>query len=184
MNKTLGLMGVLWCCAQALAGNNSPALSEQLSASLFSQLIGDWQITDQSLDQQGQWQPGPGASWVFYPVLNGHAIQDDWISPPTDQPAPDSGRQYGTNIRIYNPREQRWEMAWMSVKGQQVDTFYATEDERHIIMTGQFNGRSSRITLYEITAVSFQWKLEFHDEADDSWLEVYRIQGQRSVKAP
>lgn len=185
MNKT-GLMMVL--VGSLLAGGvqaaESVKLSEQIQSSLFSQLLGHWQISDQSLDANGQWQPGPGADWHFYPILNGQAIQDDWVSPPAGEAEPAGGRQYGTNIRIFNPGKQRWEMAWASVKGQQIDTFYATEQQGQVVMTGQFNGRSSRITFFDIGPEAFHWKLEFNDPEDSSWQEVYRIQGRKLVTAP
>lgn len=93
-------------------------------------------------------------------------------------PEPKGGRQFGTNIRIFNPAEQRWEMAWASSKGQKVDTFTATENDGQIIMTGQFNGNTSRITFFDFKADSFDWKLEYQP-ADKTWLEVYRIKGVR-----
>ncbi len=158
-------------------------LSEQLEHSLMKKLLGQWEIADSAINAEGQWQAGPGASWHFYTILNGHAVQDDWISPPLHKPAPEAGRQYGTNIRIYNPKQNRWEMAWASVKGQQVDTFTATESDAQIVMTGLFNGRSSRITFFNIQANSFDWKLEFQQaEPESTWSEVYRIQAKRAVK--
>jgi len=157
-------------------------LSNQLNNSLMKKLLGEWEITDSSLNQQGQWQAGNGASWHFYPILNGQAVQDDWIAPALDQPEPEAGRQYGTNIRIFNPKETRWEMAWASVKGQKVDTFTAIETDDAIIMSGLFNGNTSRITFFDIQANSFAWKLELQ-QPDKTWLEVYRIKGKRVVKS-
>ena len=55
---------------------------------LFSSLIGEWAIEDFSLSNNGDWQPAGGADWNFYPILNGAAIQDDWISPSMDKPEP------------------------------------------------------------------------------------------------
>lgn len=153
-------------------------LSKQLSNSLMKNLLGEWVISDSSLDKQGQWQAGKGASWHFYTILNGQAIQDDWIAPALDQPEPETGRQFGTNIRIYNPKENRWEMAWASVKGQKVDTFTAIEHDGAIIMSGQFNGQTSRITFYDIKTNNFAWKLELQ-QPNELWLEVYRINGTR-----
>ena len=157
-------------------------LSEQLENSVMKKMLGKWEITDSSLNQQGQWQAGNGASWHFYTILNGYAVQDDWVAPALDKPEPEAGRQYGTNIRIFNPKENRWEMAWASVKGQQVDTFTAIEQDGAIIMSGQFNGNTSRITFYNIEANKFDWKLELQ-QANETWLEVYRIQGKRAVKS-
>jgi len=174
----------LWLLTGPVQAAEPEGLSEHVRNSLSSQLLGHWQISDQSLDANGDWQPGPVADWHFYPILNGHAIQDDWISPPASEAEPANGRQYGTNIRIYNPQQQRWELAWASVKGQQIDTFEATEQQGRIVMTGEFNGRSSRITFFAITAASFHWKLEFENPEDSSWQEVYRIQGQRLITTP
>ncbi len=153
-------------------------LSEQLENSLMKKLLGHWQITDSSKTPKGQWQAGQGATWHFYPILNGHAVQDDWVSPPLNVTEPKGGRQFGTNIRIYNPVEQRWEMAWASSKGQKVDTFTAEEKEGQIIMSGLFSGKESRITFYNLEANTFEWKLEYK-QANASWLEVYRIHGVR-----
>jgi hypothetical protein len=155
-------------------------LSKQLNNSLMKNLLGKWEITDSSLNQQGQWQAGNGASWHFYTILNGYAVQDDWVAPALDKPEPEAGRQYGTNIRIFNPKENRWEMAWASVKGQKVDTFTAIEQDGAIIMSGQFNGNTSRITFYDIQSNSFAWKLEMQ-QANETWLEVYRIKGKRKI---
>jgi len=162
--------------------NQHELLSEALDQSLMKQLLGHWQIEDSSPDVEGIWQPGPGASWHFYPILNGHAVQDDWISPPLNQPAPASGRQYGTNIRIYNPKKSQWEMAWASSKGQQVDTFVATETGATIIMTGLFNGQNSRITFFAITENTFSWKLEIK-QPSGHWSEVYRIKASRLIQS-
>lgn len=180
-----------WCrlfawvllCSVAAVGAKEPPLSDQLNHSLMRHLLGHWQIQDSTKSADGQWQAGAGASWHFYPILNGHAVQDDWISPPLDQPAPTDGRQYGTNIRIFNQAENRWEMAWASIKGQQVDTFIATETADAIIMTGEFNGQNSRITFFHVEPTHFSWKLEF-ELTPEVWTEVYRIEGTRPESDP
>ncbi|WP_223787494.1 hypothetical protein [Marinicella meishanensis] len=183
VNGKIRLLAAFLLCAVGAAWAKEPTLSAQMEASLMKALLGEWQIQDSSLGTDGQWQAGPGADWHFYPILNGHAVQDDWISPPLRQPAPASGRQFGTNIRIFNPAENRWEMAWASVKGQQVDTFMATETAESIIMTGEFNGQNSRITFYDIQPERFSWKLEY-ETAPAVWTEVYRIQGTRAPAEP
>ena len=171
------LVFVLSTASQAEAGQ----LSAQIENSLLKKLLGNWEISDSSLDPQGQWQPGQGASWHFYPILNGHAIQDDWVAPALSQAEPDSGRQYGTNIRIYNPKRNQWDMAWASIKGQKVDTFTAVEKAASIIMSGQFNEATARITFFNLKAHSFEWKLELK-QANETWLEVYRLSAKRRVK--
>jgi hypothetical protein len=183
MKSSIVIWTVVACMVSGASRADLGLLSDQLQNSVMSELIGHWQIADSSLNQQGQWQAGVGASWHFYPILNGHAIQDDWIAPALDQPEPENGRQYGSNIRIFNPKENQWEMAWASVKGQKIDTFTAEERDGTIIMTGQFNGQNSRITFYNVSKQSFDWKLEF-EQADKSWSEVYRIKGERVTTTP
>lgn len=144
----------------------------------FAPLIGDWVIQDYQRDANGDWQPGAGADWRFYWILDGHAIQDDWIAPGRASEAPESGRQYGTNIRIYNPKQDRWEMAWASSKGQKVDTFTATRTDQGILMEGVFAGNPSRILFHDLRENRFSWNLRVAD-AEGQWQEVYRIEGTR-----
>jgi len=146
----------------------------------FATLLGAWDIKDYSLDKNGKWQQGVGADWNWYTILDGHAIQDDWIQPPVSVKVDNGKRQYGTNIRIYNPKKQQWEMAWASNGGKKIDTFVATKQGDNIVMTGLFNGFNSRITFFNMKINSFDWKLEYQSKIDATiWNEVYRIKGSR-----
>ncbi len=145
----------------------------------FGRLVGEWKITDWSVDAKGKRQDGPGANWNFYWILGGTAIQDDWISPGYDKPAPEKGRQFGTNIRIYNPKTKQWEMAWMSNSGAKLDTFKATGSEKDMVMRGFYNGAETKITFYDIGANRFSWKMEKQAQATAKWTLVYRIEARR-----
>ncbi len=147
--------------------------------SQFAGLVGNWKIDDSYLDKDGKWQPAGGAQWKFYWILGGTAIQDDWISPALDKPAPKAGRQFGTNIRIYNPAQNRWEMAWASNSGRKIDTFNAVAEGKSVVMSGFFNGADSRITFFNIKPQSFDWKLEQQDKKSGKFNETYRIKGKR-----
>lgn len=153
---------------------NAPNETQQ-----FAQLLGKWQVKDFQLQKDGSWKPGKGADWNWYTILDGHAIQDDWISPSMGTKVENSQRQFGTNIRIYNPKLERWELAWASKFGQQVDTFTAKKVGNDLQMLGLFSGTDSKITFFEITPTSFRWKLETRKSETDKWLEVYRIEGVR-----
>ncbi|TQV73648.1 hypothetical protein FLL45_12300 [Aliikangiella marina] len=150
---------------------------------LFSGLIGQWSIDDYSLNAKGEWQPAGGADWHFYPILNGTAIQDDWISPSMSKPAPAQGRQFGTNIRIYNQKEKRWHMAWIANTGQKVESFKAIEQDGKIIMLGHYQGANTRITFFDINQNSFSWMMERETHANTKdkkiWQTIYKIQGTR-----
>ncbi len=162
----------------AMATDQPSQKQVTMDNTLLKKMLGNWHIEDWSLGQDGQWQAGPGADWNWYLILDGKAIQDDWISPALGTPTANATRQFGTNIRIYNPKEQRWEMAWMSSNGKKLDTFFATETESQVVMKGFYAGAESKITFFNITKLSFDWKLE-QQQKDDSWLEIYRIKGKK-----
>ena len=147
----------------------------------FHDLIGKWEIQDEILTPEGTFQSGQGAQWHFYEILNGQAVQDDWIAPPfgTELTA-NQKRQFGTNIRIYNPEQQRWEMAWASSSDRKIDVFTATTSDDRITMTGNFNGAPSRITFFDITANTFSWSLERQSVTEDQWRVVYRMEAKRN----
>jgi hypothetical protein len=89
-----------------------------------------------------KWQPAGGAQWKFYWILGGTAIQDDWISPAPDKPAPKVVRQYGSNIRIFNAKLKRWEMAWAANNGGEIDTFNAVAEGKSVVMSGFSTART------------------------------------------
>jgi len=150
-----------------------------IETSQFGQLVGKWAITDSGIDKKGNWKAGPGADWNFYWILNGTAIQDDWISPSLDKDEPKTGRQFGTNIRIYNPKLKRWEMAWASNNGAKVDTFKAKAEGESVVMKGFYAGAETKITFFNISKNHFSWKMEQQNKATKAWKEVYRIEGDR-----
>ncbi|MCJ8268158.1 MAG: hypothetical protein MJK04_02035 [Psychrosphaera sp.] len=152
----------------------APAQTSQLAG-----LIGNWKIDDYFLNKEGKWVFAGGAQWKFYWILGGTAIQDDWIAPAPDKPAPKAGRQYGTNIRIFNPKLKRWEMAWASNTGGKIDTFNAVAQGESVVMSGFFNGADSRITFYDIKKDRFSWKLEQQIKDSGKFKEIYRIKGSR-----
>ncbi len=145
----------------------------------FGQLVGVWDITDETLQSDGTWKADSGAEWIWYYVLDGHAIQDDWIAPARHVPTAETPRQYGTNLRIYDPAAERWDLAWISNTDRKLSTFTATMQDDALVMRGTTaNGQASRITFFDITPTTFEWKLELGQE-DGSWTEVYRIHGVR-----
>ncbi|BDX08685.1 hypothetical protein [Planctobacterium marinum] len=104
---------------------NAPKETQQ-----FEPLLGQWAITDFNLTADGRWQKGQGADWHWYTIFDGHAIQDDWIAPALNQDIPDSERQFGTNIRIFNPKENHWELAWMSKKRTAAEYLHGQYDKQ------------------------------------------------------
>ncbi len=154
---------------------NAPAETKQ-----YAPLLGQWSITDSSIDKDGNWIQGPGADWNWYTILDGNAIQDDWIQPPLDIEVEQGKRQYGTNIRIYNPKEKHWEQIWTSISGRKIDRFTAVGKDGTIVMRGFYANNEARITFYNLKENTFDWKMEFQSKTDENiWTEVYRIHGIR-----
>lgn len=144
----------------------------------FGQLIGHWRAEQTIRNRDGSWSDKKThAEWRWYYILEGHAIQDDWISLSKDE---DSGQTaasvVGTNIRIYNPKEQQWVMAWIDKNSRRLATFTAVFENENIIMTGTDNqGRLGRNTFHNITENSFDWKKEWTSDNGETWFEVARI---------
>jgi hypothetical protein len=158
--------------------SRNPAAPAQLDA--MASLIGEWAITTETRQQDGTWQASDGAQWNFYFILDGHAIQDDWIAhgaPVGDPPM----MQLGTNIRIYDTAEERWEMAWIANAARSLSIYMATnEPDGSVVMSSYFGvPNMRRITFFDMQADSFEWKLEFSNDEGETWLEVFRIHGAR-----
>ncbi len=87
------------------------------------------------------------ALWRWYFILDGHAIQDDWIKLEEGNRA-----VVGTNIRIFNPEEEQWQMAWIDTTNRRLATFTAVSEGDTIVMTGHnAQGRMVRNTFSNIT---------------------------------
>lgn len=197
--RTTGRLSVISCCAISLlvllsfnssANPNSTDTEinvQQMSKMAPSQtmhygrLVGNWEIKDQSLGKDGKWVDGPGANWNFYWILGGNAIQDDWISPGYKTPAPEKGRQFGTNIRIFNPKSNQWDMAWIANTGKKVDTFKATSNEQSMVAGGVYNNQPTRISFFDITDKRFSWKMEKQDPKTKEWQAIYKIEGYKMI---
>lgn len=150
----------------------------------FGRLAGIWDVEMDVRRPDGSWSEEPlVAEWRFRYVLDGFAVQDDWYAPPPGAPAGDGPSQRGTNLRIYDPEAERWEVAYASNTQKQLSTFEArAEGEDRIVMTGlHASGHSSRTTFYDVTAESFAWMMEFQGLGEDpeAWTEVARVRAVR-----
>lgn len=142
----------------------------------FGQYIGDWDIEDEQLAQDGSgWQKGAGAIWNFVCIGEGTAIQDFWI--PNDGPV-------GTNLRTYNRDTGSWDIAW-TIKGMPGPGFAhitaKAQDDGSIVMkyVAPIPKPMRRITFFPATAEAWKWQLEVSSDDGETWTEVYRISANR-----
>lgn len=145
----------------------------------FGRYIGDWNIQDWSFSPEGKWVEQQGARWNFTCVGNGVAVQDFWM--------PNTGG-FGTNLRIYDPKTEQWEIAWSATGAPGFSHIRAREDENgnvvmHYVSPPQTPPR--RITFYQPTAQGWDWLLEMDlpvtgaEDGATQWRGVYKIKATK-----
>lgn len=147
----------------------------------LARLFGIWDAFQVKRNRDGGWSADTThAEWHWYPILDGHAVQDDWISLGPDTGSTESRQVVGTNIRIYNAEEKQWHMAWIDKTNRRLAIFTATHDGDMIVMNGNnANGRKVRNTFFDISGLSFRWKQEWTFDQGETWVEVARIACRR-----
>ena len=140
----------------------------------FGQYLGDWDIRDWQLSQDGSsWTEQAGARWVFVCVGNGVAVQDFWL--------PKTGGT-GTNLRIYEPDSDSWNIAWAVSSKPGFSHIEAKQDESGDIVMhykAPIPNPLRRITFHPAEKDSWNWKLEMSSDGGETWREVYRIEATR-----
>lgn len=147
----------------------------------FGRYIGDWDIADESLSRTDgtTWQPGNGARWNFTCVGNGIAVQDFWMpNGPDGKPA---GR-VGTNLRIYDPEAEQWEIAWTATNAPGLMHIQAKETPEGAILMNIISPVQTpprRITFFPPDAEGWNWVMEMWTDSTNSWTPVYRIRATK-----
>ncbi len=142
----------------------------------FGRYVGDWDIADQGLQKDGvTWKPGNGARWNFTCVGDGIAVQDFWM-PNGPEGSPPPG--VGTNLRIYDPKAEQWEIAWTATNAPGFTHIRAKQDENgninmHWVTPEQTPPR--RITFFTPTSEGWDWTMEMSFDGGENWTEVYKI---------
>lgn len=138
----------------------------------FGQYIGDWDIADEQLSQNGsEWTAGAGAQWNFVCIGDGTAIQDFWL--PNDGPV-------GTNLRTYNKESQSWDIAW-TIKNMPGPGFAhitaKAEENGNVVMqyVSPIPDPLRKITFFPADENGWHWQLELSTDGGENWLVVYRI---------
>lgn len=165
--RYLALLLVPVLLAGAPAGPNPDAPPETAQ---FSFLIGRWDCTTDFMGPDGRRSEGR-ATWTGHYILDGWAIQDDWVSH-----APDGTEFHGTNIRSFNPRTGRWDNRWLPMGSLQWKYYEAEKRGDRMVMTG---GRGEdvrgpfidRNTFYDIAADGWRWRKDRSYDGGETWIE-------------
>jgi hypothetical protein len=129
---------------------------------LYGKLIGEWELewvehegTDNERRVRGE--------WIFSRILDGMAVQDLFIVPSRTErninPQPDG--EYGTTVRIYNPRTHHWDI-YYGCTGQA----FRLEGKREgdsVVHTEVSEGKMKWI-ISNITETGFRWEKRIRNE--------------------
>ncbi len=157
------------------SGNLHPNAPSETA--MFGQLAGIWDAYQVKRNRDGTWsRDTTHAEWRWYYILDGHAIQDDWISLKMNNDSTTTPQVVGTNIRIYNPEEKQWHLAWIDKTNRRLATFTAMHEDGRVIMTGHnAQGRLIRNTFSNMTAQAFDWRQEWTADEGKTWFAVAKI---------
>jgi hypothetical protein len=137
----------------------------------FSFLVGAWDCTTRFLKPDGKGYLDGAASWLGYYVLDGWAIQDDWISI-----QPDGSEFHGTNIRSFNPKTRKWDNRWLPMGSLQWKYYEAEKVKDTMVMIGG-EGKDARgefvdrNTFYDISADSWRWRKDRSYDGGKTWIK-------------
>ena len=161
--------------------SESPEPASELP--ILGSLLGLWDVSMTSRNRDGSWpEESKPFLWRWYSILDGQAIQDDWIrlTQKDDVTSQPTSRVMGTNIRIYNPEEELWHMAWIDSTNRKVATFTATNHDGTVVMRGDSaQGRPIRITFSNFTSQTFEWTQEWTSDGGETWFPVAKMQCRR-----
>lgn len=148
----------------------------------FAFLVGTWDCTTRSMGPDGTLGAPGRATWTGYWILDGWAIQDDWVGE-----RPDGSRTYGTNIRSFNP-DGYWDNRWLPAGTLRWTYFRADRVDDTMVMVGG-EGEDSRgayidrNVFYDIEADSWKWRKDRSWDGGESWLEgVAYIEARRRTE--
>lgn len=143
----------------------------------FGQLVGKWKCRTFALTDSGDWQERE-ATWTWFYILDGFAVQDIWHA----KTVPFMNRPlYGTNIRAFDADAKKWQIIWIENGSNKFDKPYeGVLEAGNIVVTGATrDGTKFRVTFFNITRDSFDWKSEDLQPDGETWKETFRIRAKR-----
>ena len=165
----------------SVAAQDGPNPSAPTETEQFAFMVGEWSCTTKGLQQDGTYTAPGTAKWKAWFILDGWAIQDEWIS---NQP---SGSVFkGTNIRSYNPKIGKWECRWLPMGSLQWRHFVAEKVGGTVVMTMVSPERDAsglyidRNTFHNISKSSWSWRKDRSYDGGKTWTEgIFLIEAVR-----
>jgi len=154
--------------AHTLSAEPLAALRPQAKApesSLFSRLVGTWDVSYELYDKNGGVRRYRGQvtySWI----LDGGALQEIWTSDyHNKQPQP-----YGTTIDFYDSKRQRWTAVWIYPEQGMTTVVSGGEVDGRVVLTGPDEvGAIQRWSYSGIQSDTFVARFESSNDAGKTW---------------
>ncbi len=109
-------------------------------------------------------------------VLDGYAIEDDFIEFPPDP-------FHGKSLSSYNADTKKWEQTMVDNKGHHSLFIGEFKDGKMMLVYNYLNKkgekRKQRTTFYNITSNSFDWLFETSFDEGKTWQELYKVHYKR-----
>lgn len=153
---------------------------------LYGQFAGSWEAEGRAFMADGATRTH---FWEihFAWVLEGRAIQDVWITPPRSgarvresQPWGPFTRQYGTTLRVYDPKLDAWRVTWIDpATGYRAD-LVGRADGDGIFQEGTgSDGARVRWIFSDIAPRSFRWRAELSRDQGENWYRAIELRAER-----
>ena len=158
----------------------TPAAGAPAGLAQFGRLVGRWECAVDDRGADGRWHERPDtAIWTWFYSLGGLAIQDVW------EPRRGGGAAavIGTNLRLYDPREDLWRSVWTSTDDPRFELWQgAAADGRIVMLHGDAGVAQRRIVFFDLTPRTFAWHYELR--SDGAWNVALRSLCRRIAGQP
>ena len=147
-------------------GAMGPHPSLGAEARVFDRFVGTWDCVYTFYLDDGTQKHVKG-ELEFGWILDGRAIQDIWISYPTE-----SGKErgIGTTVRFFDPHSKTWRIIFVNpTYGTLIEMKGGEEDGRIVLRGVDDEGSSLRWTFKDIAPNAFVWRGEKSRDGGKTW---------------
>jgi len=156
---------------------------EKLKA--YEKFIGSWDFDWVGHREDGSTWTVPG-EWHFSWILEGRAIQDNWICPKVNLRSSDEypEGEYGTTIRFFDFKEDCIKIIWIGPILSNINIFKVTHTESQIIQDEIFfkdKNEISRWLFKDIKKNSFKWEAYVSKDNRKTWKLTQEVYAKRQT---
>lgn len=141
----------------------------------FGKFIGKWNLDLIIINPDGSNIKYKG-EWHFHRILQGRAIQDIWIIPGLTSNKVNEFHEFGTTVRTFNPKTNKWKAVWIGPIQNQLFVFDIEDNNEQIILTEMNNPNlEMKWSFFDISKNSFKWKSEVKINEHNNWFTNYHM---------